>query len=136
MALLLEADPDRRKINAYLQTGAFYVTEDGDGLVVVMPLAEAGVWEIKNIVLVEAARGQGKGKALLATTLAMLAAEGATAVEIGTGNSSLEQLALYQKAGFRIVGIVPDFFADYPEPIIENAIECKDMVRLRLYLYS
>lgn len=30
-------------------------------------------------------------------------------VEIGTGNSSVSQLALYQKYGFRIVGVDRDF---------------------------
>ncbi|WCN36270.1 hypothetical protein [Aneurinibacillus uraniidurans] len=31
-------------------------------------------------------------------------------VEIGTGNSSIGQLALYQKCGFRIIGVDRDFF--------------------------
>ena len=56
-------------------------------------------------------------------------------VEVGTGNSSLDALAFYQRAGFRIVGVIPDFFVDnYPEPIVENGIRCIDMVRLRLTL--
>lgn len=58
-------------------------------------------------------------------------AGGAHALMIGTGNSSLAQLRLYQRLGFRIVSIVPDFFANYPEPIYENGILCRDMVRLR-----
>ena len=36
------------------------------------------------------------------------------------------------RLGFRIVSIVPDFFANYPEPIYEDGfILCRDMVRLR-----
>ncbi len=31
-------------------------------------------------------------------------------IEIGTGNSSIGQLALYQKCGFRIIGVDMDFF--------------------------
>ena len=64
----------------------------------------------------------------------MLKARWGCAVEIGTGNSSLDQLALYQKLGFRITGIVAGFFYDYPKPIVENGIACRDMVRLRVEL--
>lgn len=43
--------------------------------------------------------------------------------------------ALYQKCGFRIVGIDRDFFTDhYPEPIYENGIWCRDMIRLSIHL--
>lgn len=36
--------------------------------------------------------------------------------------------AFYQKSGFRMLGIRRDYFADYPEPIIENGIRGLDMV--------
>ena len=56
-------------------------------------------------------------------------------IEIGTGNSSLGQLALYQKCGFRITGIDIDFFIRcYQEEIFENGIQCRDMIRLTQYL--
>ena len=56
---------------------------------------------------------------------------GAREVWIGTGNSSISQLALYQKMGFRIAGVDVDFFTrNYPEEIIENGIHCRDMIRL------
>ena len=41
----------------------------------------------------------------------------------------------YQKAGFRITGVIPNFFKDnYDEEIIENGIPCRDMIRLTLEL--
>lgn len=56
-------------------------------------------------------------------------------LEVGTGNSSINQLALYQKCRFRIVGVDKDFFKrHYKEKIIENEIECIDMIRLRMDL--
>ena len=55
-------------------------------------------------------------------------------LEVGTGNSSFSQLALYQKCGFRISHIQSDFFTSYAEPIIENGIHCVDMVYLRAKL--
>ncbi len=52
-------------------------------------------------------------------------------LEVCTGNSSIGQLALYQKCGFRMSGIERDFFIKhYHEPIFENGIQCRDRVRL------
>ena len=59
---------------------------------------------------------------------------GAQRVEVGTGNSSIAQLAFYQRVGFRIVGVVPGFFDCDQPPIIEDGIPCRDMVRLALEL--
>ena len=56
---------------------------------------------------------------------------GGSYIEIGTGNSSLNQLMFYQKSGFRMKEIWVDFFTkNYEEPIEENGIPCLDMVRL------
>lgn len=53
-------------------------------------------------------------------------------MEIGTGNTSFSQLRLYQSCGYRITGIISDYFTRlYPQPIWENGIQCRDMVRLR-----
>lgn len=58
-------------------------------------------------------------------------------IEIGTGNSSIQRLALYQKCGFRMASIDHDFFLKhYDEPIYENGIQCMDMVRLSLVLQA
>jgi hypothetical protein len=44
-------------------------------------------------------------------------------------------MLLYQKCGFRIVGVDFDFFRrTHPEPIYENGIECRDMIRMRIDL--
>lgn len=58
---------------------------------------------------------------------------GMESIEIGTGNSSIQELALYQKCGFRLKEIIHDYFVDnYDEPIFENSIQCRDMVLLQL----
>ena len=133
MALLRAADPDACKIAAYLASGEVWVDAQGAAIAIIQPHS-MDVFEIMNIALAEQMRGQGHGKADLRGLIAMLKALGAREVEIGTGNSSLDQLALYQKLGFRITGIVAGFFDDYPEPIVENGIACRDMVRLRVEL--
>jgi ribosomal protein S18 acetylase RimI-like enzyme len=88
--------------------------------------------EIMNIAINEKHQGKGLGQLLIARSLEECAARGIKSVEIGTGNSSIAQLYLYQKMGFRIVGIIRDYFVkNYPDLIFENGIQCKDMIRLR-----
>lgn len=47
---------------------------------------------------------------------------------VGTANSSIGNLAFYQKVGFRITEVKKDFFSKYPEPIFENGIQALDMI--------
>ena len=57
--------------------------------------------------------------------------QGFVTVRVGTGNSSLSQLAFYQKRGFEIVAIDRNFFlTHYSEPIWENGIQCKHLLLL------
>jgi len=87
--------------------------------------------EIVNIAVDEKSQGSGVGKILLQHAIETAKAMGYTTIEIGTGNSSLGQLDLYQKCGFRIVGVDRNFFLrHYEEDIIENGIRCTDMIRL------
>ncbi|MBN1779863.1 GNAT family N-acetyltransferase, partial [bacterium] len=55
---------------------------------------------------------------------------GARRLEVGTGTFGY-QLAWYQREGFRVFAIERDFFlVNYEEPIYENGIQLKDMLRL------
>jgi ribosomal protein S18 acetylase RimI-like enzyme len=132
--LLLSADPSREMAAKYLKEGTCYVAEldKGEtlGVIVLLPIKENRA-EIKNLAVAEYAQGKGIGKSLITYGIQVARDEGFEVIEIGTGNSSINQLALYQKAGFRITGIDKDFFLiNYPEPIFENGIQCRDMIRL------
>ena len=86
-----------------------------------------------NVAVAEDRQGKGLGKKLILHALEVAKSLGVKKVEIGTGNSSIGQLALYEKCGFQIIGIIENFFIDnYPEPIFENGIQCRDMVRLAI----
>lgn len=139
MELLLEADPSERLVRAYCESGWCMIGElEGAvvGVYVLFALSDAVV-EIKNIAVAESWRGQGHGRQLLQHALDEAEQRGFAFVEIGTGNSSIDQLALYQKCGFRMHAIDLDFFRrNYPEPIFENGIECRDMIRLRYTINS
>lgn len=70
---------------------------------------------------------------LIGEALSWARANGVAAVEVGTGNSSIGPLVLYQRVGFRIIGVDRDFFVrHYPSPIYENGLWCRDLVRLEV----
>ncbi|GGC78706.1 putative N-acetyltransferase YvbK [Thalassobacillus devorans] len=133
MELLLEADPSEQMVQEYLQRGECFIAEDyGEivGVYVLLPTRPATV-ELVNIAVKASHQGKGLGRILITDAIEKAAGYGYQTIEIGTGNSSIGQLALYQKCGFRLVGIDRDFFLrHYQEPIMENGIQCRDMIRL------
>jgi ribosomal protein S18 acetylase RimI-like enzyme len=131
--LLLLADPSKENINKYIFSADIYTIEK-EGLIIgcyVLQSVDSESVEIKNIAIEAAYQGKGFGTELLNHAFKIAKTEGFKKILIGTGNSSLAQLYLYQKVGFRIKKIIKDFFTDnYDEPIIENGIECRDMIML------
>lgn len=133
--LLLLADPSKDAINEYLPKSEMHLAYKNNELVGEYVITEIAskVYELKNVAVNKKFQGQGIGKQLVLDAIAKVKEKGATRIEVGTGNSSLSQLALYQKCGFRITGIEKDFFTkNYQEKIIENGIPCIDMVRLAI----
>jgi ribosomal protein S18 acetylase RimI-like enzyme len=135
--LLLLADPSRRQVASYLgcQDGEVWLVQTEDegvtiGVGVWCPMADDTA-EIKNVAIEPAWQGCGLGTALVRHLVERIRERGFRRVEIGTGNSSLAQLGLYQRLGFRIVGVDRDFFMrHYDAPLEEDGIPCRDMVRL------
>lgn len=139
MELLLLADPSRQIVEKYIIRGQCYVAElDGSiiAVYVLLPTRPETV-EIVNIAVCENLQGKGIGKQLVNHAIENAKLQGFKTIEVGTGNSGMVQLALYQQCGFRIVGVDKDFFVrHYPEEIFENGIQCRDMVRLSQDLYN
>ncbi|OAJ75313.1 acetyltransferase [Brevibacillus sp. SKDU10] len=133
MELLLLADPSERLVKEYVARGQCYIMEqDGRiiGAYVLIPTRPETV-ELVNVAVDEELHGKGYGKQLVLHAIESARLNHYKTIEIGTGNSSVVQLALYQKCGFRITHIDKDFFIrHYDEPIFENGIQCIDMVRL------
>ncbi|MBS4209443.1 GNAT family N-acetyltransferase [Bacillus sp. FJAT-50079] len=136
MDLLLLADPSPEKIEDYVNKGECFLAEkDGEmiGVYVLLPI-RIGVVELVNIAIREEQQGNGLGKQLVMDAI-QRAKRKYKVIEVGTGNSSIGPLALYQKCGFRIIGIDRDFFIrHYQQKIVENGIQCRDMIRLSLDL--
>ena len=133
MELLLSADPSRKIVEEYVQRGECFIAEIERqiiGVYVLLPTRPETV-ELVNIAVNDEIQGKGIGKQLVMDAIRVAKTKGFKTIEIGTGNSSIGQLALYQKCGFRIVGVDRDFFVKhYSEEIFENGIQCRDMVRL------
>ena len=132
--LLLDADPSKELVDNYLQRGTLLEAKKEKlvGVLVLLP-TRPDTLEIVNLAVAVEYRGQGIAQQLIAYTLEMARKKGIKTVEVGTGSTGVEQLYLYQKCGFRMTHIDRDFFVrHYSEPIVENGLVLRDMVRLSL----
>lgn len=132
--LLLQADPCEKSIKKYMHKGECFGAFLGNEIIGIYVLqhTEPRAMEVMNIAVAEEHRNKGVGRKLLKHAISQARKEGCKVLEIGTGNSSLRQLSLYQKCGFSIHDIDIDYFKkNYDHPIFENGIECQHMIRLR-----
>ncbi|KAB7672687.1 GNAT family N-acetyltransferase [Bacillus sp. B1-b2] len=139
LCLLLTADPSETLVMEYIKRGICNVAKEQDqivGVYVLLPTRPETI-ELVNIAVEERKQGMGIGKKLVLHAIETAKDLGYKTIEVGTGNSSINQLALYQKCGFRITYVDKDFFLrHYQEPIFENGIPCVDMIRLMMDIKS
>ncbi|RXK19185.1 GNAT family N-acetyltransferase [Macrococcus sp. DPC7161] len=132
-SLLLLADPSNEMINRYIKHSLIFVLEidkEAAGVIVLNELNNTTI-EIMNIAVKENHQGNGYGKLMLKEAEIIAKSLGYHRLKIATANSSLNQLALYQKCGFRMEEIEKDFFInEYKEVIMENGIRAMDKVIL------
>ena len=137
MQLFLEADPSQEIIESYLSRAYKFELVCGKDLLGVVLLLDTHprTVEIVNIAVNEKYRNHGLGEDLINFACDWAKKHHYKIIEIGTGSTSFAQLYLYQKCGFRVVNIDTNFFVDnYSEPIIENRLVLKDMLRLKKVL--
>ena len=134
--LLLEADPSIERINQYLEDSLCYVAvipKDIIGVCVLKHIDKNRI-ELFNIAVLPENQKSGIGSHLLQFVLDRLREKNIESVELGTGTFGY-QLTFYQRFGFRVDSIHKDYFINnYDEPIFENDIQLKDMLRLILKL--
>ncbi|KHD84904.1 GNAT family N-acetyltransferase [Bacillus ginsengihumi] len=137
LELLLLADPSKSIVEDYIKRGDIFVAEIDRRIIgeYVLLSTRPQTVEIVNVAVKESEQGKGIGKQLVMHAIQQARLKGYKMIEVGTGNSSIGQLALYQKCGFRINAIDKDFFTiHYENDIYENGIQCRDMIRLSQYL--
>jgi aminoglycoside 6'-N-acetyltransferase I len=135
--LLLDADPSRELVDAYLAVAEVYIAcveERVTATYVLCPINSVTV-EIKNIAVKDECQGRGIGTIMLQDAIQKAKDNGYEDVIIGTSNASIGQLYLYQKAGFEMTAININFFTEnYPGSLFENGLPVRHRIVLAKHL--
>jgi ribosomal protein S18 acetylase RimI-like enzyme len=83
--------------------------------------------EILYVAVAPEQRGRGYGQAMIAAIVRELPAHGRRLI-VGTANSAIDNIAFYQKCGFRMLEVKRDFFDYIQPPLREFGIEMRDMI--------
>jgi ribosomal protein S18 acetylase RimI-like enzyme len=133
LPLLYLADDAHAHVRRHRDEGDLFVLDlDGGGHAAVQTVRRGDEEvEFTLVAVDEAHQGRGRGKALIAATLEHLAGRGVRRVVVGTATAGLDQIAFYQKCGFRPFAIERDYFnvarGDAPDAA-ENGIPIRDML--------
>ncbi|ETI70400.1 GNAT family N-acetyltransferase [Neobacillus vireti] len=129
---LLLADESEEIVREYINDGEMFAMLFNGQIIGVAQFIflQDGIVELKNIAIIEDYRGKGIGKLVIKEAFGLYKMKGLNKMLVGTANSSIANLAFYQKLGFRMDEIKKDFFKKYPTPIYENGIRALDMVML------
>jgi len=132
--LLLEAEESERALRWGLKNlvDAVY-RADQDGVLVGAATMQwrGDPCEIMELAVAPERQGQGIGRAIVAWLIAEARQRGRSAVLVGTANSSIGNIAFYQKIGFRMDHVRKDYFRYYREPHYEDGIQIRDMLVFR-----
>ena len=128
------AEDSRAELDAYIGAGDVLVAVEDDELVGHLQLVGD---EIKNMAVVEAHRGRGVGRALVAAAIERAREERIELLRVATGAADNGNLRFYQRLGFRMRAIERDAFtpaSGYPPGLEVDGIELRDRVWLDLRL--
>jgi ribosomal protein S18 acetylase RimI-like enzyme len=135
LPLLRDADEDMARISQAVETHSGYLAYVNDVLIGAAVIEwEAETSEILYIAVDSAVRGKGYGKAFIAWIMEEARRRSVKALIVGTANSSLENIAFYQKCGFRIDSVRKDYFDYFSAPVYDNGIQLRDMLVFRCEL--
>lgn len=137
--LLLEAEPLERALRWSLANlvDVIYRIDDAQKLIGVVTLQ----WRDEPAEIIDLAvhadrRGQGIGKKIIAWLLNEGRRRRRSEILVGTANSSIDNIAFYQKCGFRIDHVRKDYFWYYEDPLFEHGIRVRDMLVFRVDLHA
>jgi chromate reductase len=131
LAILHDAEEDDERILAAMREPActtYAATRDGRTVgAAVVRWDEHEPSELLYLAVDAAERGHGHGRQIVAALQAELPAHGRTLL-VGTANCALDNIAFYQKCGFRMSAVHRDFFDYIQPPITEHGIVMRDMI--------
>ncbi|HEX2916596.1 MAG TPA: GNAT family N-acetyltransferase [Chloroflexia bacterium] len=135
LPVLQEAEEGEERIRAVLRdpTSSAYVARLEDKVIgaAVVRWEEGATSELIYIALDQNWRGRGYGKKLIRYLQEELGRRKGEALLVGTANAGLDNIAFYQKCGFRMYEVRRDFFNYIQPPISENGIVLRDMIVFR-----
>jgi ribosomal protein S18 acetylase RimI-like enzyme len=135
LPMLLDAEEGEERVRTALlnPTNAAYAARRDDQLIgaAVVHWEEDKPSEILYIAIAAILRGQGYGKQIIQALQNELCKHGGRSLLVGTANASLENIAFYQKCGFRMFEVRRDYFAYIQPPVLEHGIQLRDMLVLR-----
>jgi ribosomal protein S18 acetylase RimI-like enzyme len=134
LPLLRDADEDEERIRSLVTDGLHttYAAWDETALVgaVVMRWA-SDTSEIEYIAVASDVRGRGYGKAMMAQIFVEAQLREIRSILVGTDNTSWDNIAFYQKCGFRMDHVRHNFFSYIQPPLTINGLPLLDMLMLR-----
>jgi ribosomal protein S18 acetylase RimI-like enzyme len=102
----------QRSPNAVFQVAQAAGEIVGEGIALVRHHKRSLTGRLYSLAVHPNHRGQGIGNRLLKTTLAELVARGAKRVFLEVEQANLAAVKLYERHGFRSIGILPDYYGD------------------------
>jgi GNAT superfamily N-acetyltransferase len=137
VAILHDAEEDDERIRAAIgdPTCSTYtaLVDDRPVGAAVVRWSTSEPSEILYLAVTAADRGKGYGRQIVAALQTELPEHGRMLL-VGTANSALDNIAFYQKCGFRMHAVKPDYFAYIQPPIRENGIPMRDMIVFSYHL--
>lgn len=135
--LLLQAEPSAPALRwslAHLSDAVYRMDVDGELVGAVTVRWTGDPCEIVELAMAADRQGEGLGRQLVAWVADEARRRGKRALEVGTSNASLGNLAFYQKCGFRMDHVRRDYFWYQRPPRVENDIPVRDLLVFRLEL--
>jgi GNAT superfamily N-acetyltransferase len=132
--LLLLAEVSERALRwglGHLDDAVYRLTEDGQTIGAATMQWRNDPAEIMELAIASALQGRGYGKQLVGWLVEEARRRGKQQLLVGTANSSISNIAFYQKCGFRMDHVRPDYFWYYDPPHYEHGLRTRDMLVFR-----
>ncbi|WP_125982713.1 GNAT family N-acetyltransferase [Loigolactobacillus iwatensis] len=135
---LILAAGDEATVAAYLNQGDLFALQLDDltiGVALFVPQDDRTI-ELKNLAIIANKREQGFGQYTLRHFFSYYQQHGYQTLLVGTANSSIKNIAFYQKMGMRLYAIKANYFATKQQPSVENGIQTLDLLMFKKNLAS
>ena len=123
----LSSEDKRRTLLADSRVTAYAAHQNAE-LVGAVVVRWGGESEIELLAVNAAWRGQGIGRAIVAEVVEEAPRRGVKRLLVGTGNFSLDNIAFYQKCGFRMSHVRRGYFDSIDPPEFWQGIKLRDMI--------